>query len=126
MVQPGSSVYKPSRRKLPELSQREPAVLLLRPDSLPDADFVERRQVTLHKEGGQQGQALHKLGHAVTYLVDSRLFLTDGSNPKAERQALHILMRASREVFLECPQAVSIWDRTGTFCRESFARQKQR
>jgi hypothetical protein len=58
-----------------------------------------------------QGRSLEKLGHAVEYLADSRMFLVEPSTAKAEREALQILMRASRTVFAECEEVVSLWDR---------------
>jgi hypothetical protein len=60
-----------------------------------------RRQPTV-----EQGRALEKLGHAIEYLIDSRLYapssLPVGDNEKASQ----ILMRLSREVFAECPEIV--------------------
>jgi hypothetical protein len=49
----------------------------------------------------QTGRALESLGHAVEYLVDSRLFLVDEPATRADSEALHLLMRLSREVFEE-------------------------
>ena len=69
-----------------------------------------------------QGRALETLGHAVEYLMDSRLFLVERATPKAEQDALQILMRMSRAVFLECPEVVSVWTRFGQLCRRSFER----
>ncbi len=58
-----------------------------------------------------QGRSLEKLGHAVEYLVDSRMFAVEPSAAKAERDAVRILMRLSRMVFSECDQVITIWDR---------------
>jgi hypothetical protein len=58
-----------------------------------------------------QGRSLEKLGHAVEYLVDSRMFAVEPSAAKAERDAVRILMRLSRMVFCECEQVITIWDR---------------
>ena len=62
-----------------------------------------------------QGRALETLGHAVEYLVDSGLFLTqdDGHTAKARQEAIQILMRMSRLVFSECREVVSLWERLG-------------
>jgi hypothetical protein len=70
-----------------------------------------------------QGRALEALGHAVEYLMDSRMFLVGQENGKAEQDALKILMQMSRTVFLECPEVVSVWDKMGRLCRRSFARR---
>jgi|GEM_PF-2677994 len=51
-----------------------------------------------------QGHALETLGHAVEYLVDSRMFMEDAGDPTSQREAVQILMRMSRTVFSECPE----------------------
>lgn len=71
----------------------------------------------------QQGRALETLGHAVEYLVDSRMFLVERSSAKAEQEAVQILMRMSRSVFSECPEVVTLWMRMGQFCRKSLKRR---
>jgi hypothetical protein len=76
----------------------------------------------LRRGSVQQGRALETLGHAIEYLVDSRLFLIDRTDPKADRDAMHILMRCSREVFSECPEVVTLWNRVDRLCRRAFAR----
>ena len=60
-----------------------------------------RRRGTLH-----QGRALETLGHAVEYLADSQMFLVDGTAARHNQEAIQILMRCSRAVFLECPEVV--------------------
>jgi len=55
----------------------------------------------------QQGRALEILGHAVEYLVDSRMFLVDQPTTRADAEATQILMLLSREVFFECAAVVS-------------------
>ena len=56
----------------------------------------------------QQGRALEVLGHAVEYLVDSRLYLDSGISQPSDGLAVQLLMRLNREVFAECPQVVPI------------------
>lgn len=56
----------------------------------------------------QQGRALENIGHAIEYLVDSRLFITSGLDDRAEHQAIQILMRASRAVFAECAEVLPL------------------
>jgi hypothetical protein len=65
-------------------------------------DLNVRRQPTV-----QQGRALEILGHAIEYLIDSRMFLIDEPATKADEQATRILMRLSREVFMECAEVIS-------------------
>ncbi len=52
-----------------------------------------------------QGRALEILGHAIEYLVDSRLYET--WETPADAAAVHLLMVCSREVFSECDVVVS-------------------
>lgn len=62
---------------------------------------VLRRRPTM-----SQGRALETLGHAIEYLIDSRLYgCADGSS-KADGEAEQIMMRLSREVFTECREVV--------------------
>jgi hypothetical protein len=41
------------------------------------------------------------LGHAAEYLVNSRMFSPESMETAGDREAIHILMRLSREVFDE-------------------------
>lgn len=52
----------------------------------------------------QQGRALEILGHAIEYLVDSRLF--DQWQTPADAAAVHLLMERSRAVFADCAEIV--------------------
>ena len=52
----------------------------------------------------QQGRALEILGHAIEYLVDSRLF--DQWETPADAAAVHLLMERSRAVFSDCAEIV--------------------
>lgn len=56
----------------------------------------------------EQGRALEALGHAVEYLVDSRLFTLDQAAVRSDDEAVQIMMRLSRAVFAECPEVVSV------------------
>lgn len=47
----------------------------------------------------QQGRALEVLGHAIEYLVDSRL--VEGGSDAADNRAIRMLMACSRSVFEE-------------------------
>jgi hypothetical protein len=49
-----------------------------------------------------QGRGLEILGHAVEYLVDSRMFLIDEPSTPADAEAVQLLMLLSRQLFAEC------------------------
>ena len=68
-----------------------------------------RRRASLH-----QGMALETLGHAVEYLVDSRMFAED-PDTRADQEAIQILMRLSRQVFAECPEVIPLHRRLGAW-----------
>jgi len=85
---------------------------------------VRAERQPLRRGSQQQGLALEKLGHAVEYLMDSRMFMAKYKNYKADHEAVQILKRMSREVFMECPEVVPIWTKVARMCRKSFARQK--
>ncbi len=72
----------------------------------------------------QQGQALETLGHAVEYLVDSRMFLVEvgAGEQNQDQEAIQILMRLSRAVFLECPEVVPIRRRMGRWVSSGMSR----
>lgn len=65
-----------------------------RPDPKPSPN---RRRTT-----PAQGRALEALGHAIEYLVDSRLF--DQWESPADAEAVHLLMACSRNVFADCDE----------------------
>jgi hypothetical protein len=69
----------------------------------------------------QTGQALEILGHAVEYLVDSRMFLVDEPATRADSEALHILMRLSREVFQDRSALLSSGRRLRSSTSNHFA-----
>jgi hypothetical protein len=53
-----------------------------------------------------QGQALEKLGRAIEYLYDSQVYQNSGDLTASDIEAVQILMRLSREVFVECREVV--------------------
>ena len=66
------------------------------------------RPAVLRRGNREQGRALEALGHAIEYLVDSRMFGVRDAGRRAEAQAIQILMLASRSVFEECAEVVPI------------------
>jgi hypothetical protein len=62
--------------------------------------------------------AIEVLGHAVEYLIDSRMFLTETPYTKAEEEAVQILMRANRSVFESCAEVLPVGVRVGNWMRD--------
>jgi hypothetical protein len=65
------------------------------------ADLTIHRRTDTH-----HGATLRLLGHAAEYLVESRMLKP--SDHKANQEAVHILMRLSREIFEEYAEAVAV------------------
>ncbi|HEY0263670.1 MAG TPA: hypothetical protein VGC07_04020 [Granulicella sp.] len=59
----------------------------------------------------RQGAALEMLGHAIEYLIDSSMVRVNEPPTQAEREAVEILARCSRQVFAECGEIVPIHQR---------------
>jgi hypothetical protein len=59
----------------------------------------------------QQGRSLEVLGHAIEYLIDSRMFLVSEPHTPAETDAVQLLSRCSREVFATCAEIVPVTQR---------------
>jgi hypothetical protein len=56
--------------------------------------------LTIHRHtSSHHGRALRTIGHAAEYLVSTRSVSVSPAESAANRQAVHILMRLSREVF---------------------------
>jgi hypothetical protein len=53
-----------------------------------------------------QGRALEILGHAIEYLVDSRL--ARGGEISQEHEAIQLLSRVNREIFAACPEILPV------------------
>jgi hypothetical protein len=72
----------------------------------PLQDAIRPRTLIRRRPTPQQGRALELLGHALEYLVDSRLYLTESD--VSDNLAVQTLMRLNREVFAECAEVVPI------------------
>jgi len=72
---------------------------------------MAERMIIRRRPSPEQGRALEKLGHAVEYLVDSRLAMVNEPLSQADIEATDILMRLSRSVFAECKEIVPLWRR---------------
>jgi hypothetical protein len=73
--------------------------------------LTRERKLIRRRAGMSEGVALEVLGHAIEYLIDSRMFLVNEPHTPAEADAIQILSRCSREVFVACPAVVSIGQR---------------
>lgn len=69
----------------------------------------------------QQGRALEMLGHAIEYLVDSRL--PEGGPTAADNRALRILMACSRDVFEESVAVVPMHQRIHEWMQGQFRKR---
>jgi hypothetical protein len=58
----------------------------------------------LRRPTATQGRAIEILGHAMEYLVDSRLASADEFCSPAAQEAIQLLSRANREVYLAAPE----------------------
>ena len=54
----------------------------------------------------EQGRGLEILGHALEYLIDSRMYLIDEPHTAADNEATKILMSLSRQIFHECADVI--------------------
>jgi hypothetical protein len=70
---------------------------------IPSKTFpIEDTRLTIHRRTtSHHGNALRTLGHAAEYLIESRSASIDAMATAAEREATHILMHLSRNVFDE-------------------------
>ena len=92
------------------LSPAQQNRLLTMPSRPADRSSIVRRRPTR-----EQGQALEILGHALEYLVDSRMYLSKERKTKADGDAIHLLSSCSREVFATCAEVVPFRQRVKTW-----------
>jgi hypothetical protein len=63
-----------------------------------------RRRIT-----PEAGHALEILGHAIEYLTDEFVHRGDEVSPRnGELQAVQLLMARNRQVYYECPEAITV------------------
>lgn len=66
-----------------------------------------KADLTIHRlTDTHHGATLRILGHAAEYLVETRILMT--SNGQADAEAIHLLMRLSREIFDEYANGVAV------------------
>ena len=78
-----------------------PRPMLSAAHAVPSSSPALRRWPTM-----RQGHALESLGHAIEYLYDSQVYQTSGTLSSNDVEAIEILMRLSREIFVECREVV--------------------
>lgn len=78
-----------------------PRPMLAASRGIPASRRAVRRRPTQN-----QGHALEALGHAIEYLYDSQVYQNSGSLSPSDVEAVEILMRLSRAVFVECSEVV--------------------
>lgn len=88
-------------------------------------DPAKQKGIIRRRPSPPQGKALEKLGHAVEYLVDSRMVLIHEPSTRADAEALDILMRLSRRVFSECEEVIPVGRRLKIWVSEAFNGQAQ-
>lgn len=89
--------------------------------SLP-VDYSGRPDLTIHrKTDTHHGATLQILGHAAEYLLESRRYLM--SAPGGDAEAIHILMRLSREVFDEYAEAAAVRTRFHDWVMDQVTRR---
>jgi hypothetical protein len=74
--------------------------------TMPDPSAAQRdrsaSQAIHRRPSMHQGHALESLGHAIEYVYDSRVYRNGGEMSPSDVEAVQLLMRLSREVFVEC------------------------
>ena len=88
--------------------------------AMPTPVAVDRSKIVRRRPSQEQGRALETLGHALEYLVDSRMFLSKDPKTRADSEAIHILSRCSREVFATCAEIVPMRQRVKTWVVSHF------
>ena len=88
--------------------------------AMPKAASAERARLVRRRPTREQGQGLEVLGHALEYLVDTRMFVYREPNTKADAEAIHILSRCSRELFATCAEVVPMRRRVKTWLAKTF------
>lgn len=80
-----------------------------------------RPRITRRRNTPQQGRAIELLGHAIDYLVDSRLH--EGGPQRTDNQAIRILMACSRAVFEEGAVIVPVHQRVSHWVQHRLRRR---
>jgi hypothetical protein len=94
-------------------------------ESLPSRSSLAPSKIVRRRPDMQQGRALESLGHAIEYLIDSRMFLIGEPHTLADAEAVQILSRSSREVFAACPEIVPVHQRFKQWAAERLRTSSQ-
>jgi hypothetical protein len=97
-----------------------PAPVVSRGQELNPIPIASTGLAVLRRPTFAQGRGLEILGHAIEYLVDSRMYLIDEPHTAADTEATRILMSLSRQIFQECAEVVSSTQRLRMWFAERF------
>lgn len=79
-----------------------------RSKSIPSAKHAARPR----KINPSAGHALEILGHAIEYLLDECASQeSPAASTRGQLEAIHILKSINREIYLDCPEKPTLWDR---------------
>jgi hypothetical protein len=70
-----------------------------------------KKTIIRRRPSPQQGRALEILGHSIEYLVDSYIAIASSDGNKDDVEAAEILMKLNLQIFNECPEIVSVFER---------------
>ena len=77
------------------------------------SDALRRRRISQ-----EAGRALEILGHAIEYLIDENVYAADARSlpigrlgQMGQMEAVQLLMKINRQIYLECPEVPSVWER---------------
>jgi hypothetical protein len=83
------------------------------PVDLLRSNMLRRRRIS-----PEAGRALEILGHAIDYLIDENVYAADSRSKPIGRSgqlgqmgAVQMLMQINRQIYLECPEVPSVWER---------------
>jgi hypothetical protein len=81
-------------------------------------DFSRRKTLRRRRISPRAGRALEILGHAIDYLIDENVYAADSRSKPIGRSgqlgqmgAVQMLMQINRQIYFECPEVPSVWER---------------
>jgi hypothetical protein len=96
--------------------------------AVPEKDGTEGvvRPLTIYRQSKtHHGRTMLMLGHAAEYLVGNQGLFAAGAESKADAEAVHILMRLSREVFDDYAKSVAVNRPVSYFVMDCLSRLLQ-
>jgi hypothetical protein len=81
-------------------------------------DFLRSNTLRRRRISPRAGRALEILGHAIDYLIDENVYAADSrsipigrSGQMGQMEAVQLLMKINRQIYLDCPEVPSVWER---------------